>query len=145
MEHVKKMMLIDSHDFRNVKQHHSAIDRDISDVLNRQGLDDVEKLRLYQQTLNKFLISRQNIENELDKPFKVEQTNTPILDRKDVADNVKIVSEVDKELMKQDDLHTLPKTKKVKKTPKKESRHHFTPLSLPRKRRRTQKKNWEFY
>jgi hypothetical protein len=81
----------------------------------------------------------------LDKPLKVEQTSLPFLDRKDVVDNVKIVSEVDKELMKQDDLHTLPKTEKVKKTTKKESRQHFTPLSLPRKRRRTQKKNWEFY
>jgi uncharacterized protein YbcC (UPF0753/DUF2309 family) len=118
-------------------------------VLNRHGLDDAEKLRLYQQTLNKFLISRQNIENELDKPVKVEQTTLPVLDRNEVLDDVKIASEVDKALTaKQENLRKLQsKIKKTKKTPKKEAKSLFASLSdtLSRKRKRTQKKNWDFY
>jgi hypothetical protein len=150
MEHVKKMMLIDSHDFRNAKRHHLAIDQDISDVLNRQGLDDTEKLRLYQQTLNKFLLSRQNIESELDKPVKVEQITASVQDRKEVADdggNVKIARETKETSKKEEGLQKLlPKTKKVKKTPKKDVKSFFASLTdtLPRKRKRTQK-NWEFY
>jgi hypothetical protein len=150
MEHAKKMMLIDSHDFRNAKRHHLAIDQDISDVLNRQGLDDAEKLRLYQQTLNKFLLSRQNIENELNKPIKVEQTTASVLDRKEVTDdgdNVNIAKDTEETSKKEEGSQKLlPKTKKAKKTPKKEAKSFFASLSdtLPRKRKRTQK-TWEFY
>jgi hypothetical protein len=63
MENVKKMMLIDSNfatgDFRNVKRHYSLLDQNISDVLNRQDIDDHGKLILYRNALTKFLINRQ--------------------------------------------------------------------------------------
>ena len=43
----------------------------ISDELNRQDGNDVEKLKLYQHTLNKFLINHQIVENDLSEPIKV--------------------------------------------------------------------------
>jgi hypothetical protein len=86
----------------------------------------------------------------LDKPVKVEQTTLPVLDRNEVLDDVKIAIEVDKaSTAKQENLRQLlqPKIKKTKKTPKKEAKSLFASLSdtLSRKRKRTQKKNWDFY
>ena len=75
MEHAKKMMLIDaSTDLRNVKMHHTALDQSISDVLNRGDVDDYVKIKLYQDALNKFLISRENVEEEFKSPLKVQVT-----------------------------------------------------------------------
>jgi hypothetical protein len=80
MENVKKMMLIDSNfatgDFKNVKRHYSLLDQNISDVLNRQDIDDHGKLILYRNALTKFLINRQTIEKEIEDPLKV-QTASP--------------------------------------------------------------------
>lgn len=76
------MLLVDpnyfSHgnDFRNIKRHHSLLDQSISDVLNREDVNDYDKLKLYQNALGKFLVNRQNVEFELDKPIKV-QTEEP--------------------------------------------------------------------
>jgi len=74
MEHARKMMLVDagSSDLRNMRRHHSELDQDVSGVLNRQDISDDEKLKLYQTTLNKFLISRQTVEKKLTEPVKVE-------------------------------------------------------------------------
>lgn len=73
----KKMFLVDSNyattaDLRNVKKHHSALDRNISEVLERRDLDDEDKLTLYRQALNKYLINRRLVESELEeRPPKV--------------------------------------------------------------------------
>ncbi len=74
MEHAKKLMLVDPADVRNIKRHYSLLDQNISDVLSREDVDDRAKLRLYQSALNKFLINRQSVENELNAPLKVNVT-----------------------------------------------------------------------
>ena len=71
MEHARKMLLVDPGDFRNIRQHHSLLDKSISDVLSRRDVGDEEKLSLYQQALNKFLVNRRVIERELEEPLKV--------------------------------------------------------------------------
>ena len=73
MEHAKKMMLVDTNfDIGNIKRRHTLLDQNISEVLDRQDIDDREKIKLYQQTLNKYLVNRKLIENELNRPLKVE-------------------------------------------------------------------------
>jgi hypothetical protein len=47
------------------------LDQNISDVLNRSDIDDASKLRLYQQALNRFLVNRRVVEDELNKPVQV--------------------------------------------------------------------------
>jgi hypothetical protein len=75
MEHARKMMLVDAtDDLRNVRKHHTALDRNISDVLGRQDLDDYLKVKLYQDALNKFLVSRQTVEDQFQSPLKVQVT-----------------------------------------------------------------------
>ena len=71
MEHARKMLLVDPGDFRNIRQHHSLLDKSISDVLSRRDIGDEEKLSLYQQALNRFLVNRRTIEKELEEPLKV--------------------------------------------------------------------------
>ena len=62
MEHAKKMMLIDANfDLGNIKRRHTLLDQSISKVLYRQDLDDQEKIKLYQQTLKKYLVNRKRI------------------------------------------------------------------------------------
>jgi hypothetical protein len=88
MEHAKKWMLVDpSVDLRNVKRHYGALDQNISNVLNRQDVDDREKLRLYQTALNKFLNNRQSVESELNKPVEVELSKTGV-DQKSIIDQL---------------------------------------------------------
>ena len=68
------MYLVDSNypDLRNVKKHYSDLDKNVSEVLERRDLKDDEKLALYHQALNKFLINRRAVETELeDKPPKI--------------------------------------------------------------------------
>ena len=60
-----------ANDFKNAKRHLSTLDQSISSVLNQQDLPDAEKLRLYQQTLYKYLQNREQVESELDTPVKV--------------------------------------------------------------------------
>ena len=79
MKHVRKMLLVDPVDFRNISQHHSLLDKSISDVLSRRDVDE-EKLSLYQQALNEFLVNRRVIERELEEPLKVTEPEV----RKDV-------------------------------------------------------------
>ena len=79
MEHAKKMTLVDSNfavDPRNIKRHYSSLDQSVVDILNRQDIDDYEKLILYRIALNKFLVNKKNLEADLDEPLKV-QLNTP--------------------------------------------------------------------
>ena len=74
MDRTKKMYLVDSNypDLRNVKKHYSDLDRNVSEVLERRDLKDDEKLTLYHQALNKFLINRRAVETELEeKPPKI--------------------------------------------------------------------------
>ncbi len=73
MEHAKKLMLVDptNLDVRHVKRHYGLLDENISNVLDREDVDDYLKVRLYQNALNKFLANRQVIENDLNKPLKV--------------------------------------------------------------------------
>ena len=74
MERVKKMYLVDSvyPDLRNVKKHYSDLDRNVSEVLERRDIKDDEKLALYHQALNKYLINRRAVETELEeKPPKI--------------------------------------------------------------------------
>ena len=73
MEHAKKLMLVDptNLDVRNVKRHYGLLDQSISDVLNRRDIDERTKLQLYQAAVNKFLLNRQTVENELKEPVKV--------------------------------------------------------------------------
>ena len=67
------MMLVDANfDLGNIKRRHTLLDQSISEVLDRQNLDDREKIKLYQHTLNKYLVNRKLIENELNLPLKVE-------------------------------------------------------------------------
>ena len=68
------MYLVDSNypDLRNVKKHYSDRDKNVSVVLERRDLKDDEKLTLYYQALNKFLINRRAVETELEeKPPEV--------------------------------------------------------------------------
>lgn len=49
----KKMMLIDanfvgSNGLRSTKRHYSALDQNVSDVLERTDISDYDKLKLYQ-------------------------------------------------------------------------------------------------
>ena len=73
MEHAKKLVLVDptNIDVRNVKRHYGILDQSISDVLNRRDIDERTKLQLYQAAVNKFLLNRQTVENELKEPVKV--------------------------------------------------------------------------
>ena len=67
-------MLVDpaNFDVRNVKRHYTLLDQSISDVLDRRDVDARTKLQLYQAAVNKFLLNKQNVENELKGPVKVE-------------------------------------------------------------------------
>ena len=57
---------------RNVKKHYSDLDKNVSEVLERRDLKDDEKLTLYHQALNKFLINKSAVETELEeKPPKI--------------------------------------------------------------------------
>ncbi len=51
MEHAQIMMLVDADADR---KHYTALDRNISDVLNRQDIDDSIKLKLYQMRSTSF-------------------------------------------------------------------------------------------
>ena len=62
------MLLVDPDDFRNIRQHHSLLNKSISDVSTRR---DEKKLSLHQQTLNKLLVNKRVIERELEEPLKV--------------------------------------------------------------------------
>ena len=66
MEHARKLMLVDpaNFDVRNVKRHYTLLDQSISDVLDRRDVDARTKLQLYQAAVNKFLLNKQNVENE---------------------------------------------------------------------------------
>lgn len=97
-EHMKKMMLVDAANFasdlRNVKRHYGVLDQNISDVLNREDIDEREKLKLYQVALSKFLVNRQAVESALGEPVKVEPTKSPLdLDKLGsiIADAIKSV------------------------------------------------------
>jgi hypothetical protein len=91
MQYTKKMMLVDAqnfgNDFRNIKRHLSSLDLGISEILERDDISDRDKLHLYQQSLRKFLLNRQQVENALNTPLNVklddQQTNaivdTPII------------------------------------------------------------------
>lgn len=72
-------MLIDSNfDTRNVKKRYSQLDKSISEVLESdESVDEREKVRRYQQALNRFLLNRETVERELDRPAKVEVTALP--------------------------------------------------------------------
>lgn len=75
----KKMMLIDAanfNDLRSAKRHYSALDQNVSNVLDRQDLNDFDKLKLYQHTLSRFLINKQEVENEVSKPVNVQTTES---------------------------------------------------------------------
>ena len=79
MEHAKRMTLVDSNfavDPRNIKRHYSSLDQSVVDILNREDIDDYEKLILYRIALNKFLVNKKNLEADLYEPLKV-QLNTP--------------------------------------------------------------------
>ena len=79
MKHAKKIALADSNfavDPRNIKRHYSSLDQSVVGILNRQGIDDYEKVILYRIALNKFLINKKNLEADLGEPLKV-QLNTP--------------------------------------------------------------------
>ena len=68
------MYLVDSvyPDLRNVKKHYSDLDKNVSEVLERRDIKDDEKLALYHQALNKYLINRRAVETELEeKPPKI--------------------------------------------------------------------------
>ena len=54
-------------DLRNVKKYYSDLDRNVSEELERRDLKDDEKLTLYRQTLNKFLINTSAVETELEE------------------------------------------------------------------------------
>ena len=74
MERVKTMYVVDSvyPDLRNVKKHYSDLDRNVSEELERRYIKDDEKLTLYHQALNKYLINRRAVEIELEeKPQKI--------------------------------------------------------------------------
>jgi len=90
MEHAKKWLLVDpSLDARHTKRHYSALDQNISDVLNRQDVDDREKLRLYQVALGKFLANRQSVESELNELAKVpEPPKTSEVDQKPILEQL---------------------------------------------------------
>jgi hypothetical protein len=79
MEHARKLMLIDSNfDTRNVKKRYSQLDKSISEVLESdESVDEREKVRRYQQALNRFLLNRESVERELEQPAKVEVTAQP--------------------------------------------------------------------
>lgn len=71
----KKMMLVDANfgtDLRSIKRHYSALDQNVSDVLERSDLGDFDKLKLYQHALSRFLINKQEIEGEASKPVSVQ-------------------------------------------------------------------------
>lgn len=73
----KKMMLVDANfgtDLRSIKRHYSALDQNVSDVLERSDLGDFDKLKLYQHALSRFLINKQEIEGEANKPVSVQTT-----------------------------------------------------------------------
>ena len=72
MEHVK-LVLVDptNIDVRNIKRYYGLLDQSISDVLNRRDIDERTNLQLYQAVVNKFLLNRQTVENELKEPIKV--------------------------------------------------------------------------
>lgn len=77
-------MLIDANfrggsDLRNTKQHYSALDQNVSDVLERADLSDSDKLKLYQHALSRFLIGKQEAEGEANKPVTVQ---TAAVDKK---------------------------------------------------------------
>ena len=79
MEHAKKMTLVDSNfavDPRNIKRHYSSLDQIVVDILNRQDIDDYEKLILYRIALNKFLVNKKNLEADLDEPLKIQLKHT---------------------------------------------------------------------
>jgi hypothetical protein len=71
----KKMMLVDANfgtDLRSINRHYSALDQNITNVLERSDLNDFDKLKLYQHALSRFLISKQEVEGEASKPVSVQ-------------------------------------------------------------------------
>jgi hypothetical protein len=87
MEHARKLKLIDSNfDTRNVKKRYSQLDKSISEVLESdESVDEREKARRYQQALNRFLVNRETVERELERPVEVEVTALPEEEKKRAA------------------------------------------------------------
>ena len=156
MEHAKKMTLVDSNfaiDPRNIKRHYSSLDQSVVDVLNRQDIDDYDKLVLYRIALNKFLVNKRALESDLDEPLKVsidspKKEQEPVLaTNQQVKDEVysststtlPTLSETAKEVVE-----SIPSKKstgnrrKKRKVTVKERTVPSPPLSRKRKRTRTQ-------
>ena len=110
MEHAKKLMLVNpaNFDLRNVKRRYSELDQNISDVLDRQDVDDYDKSKLYQSALSKFLANRQVVENELNEPLKVSVAEPSDVNRKNkyeqfISDLVSRLSSAEKKAYDKDD------------------------------------------
>ena len=74
MEHAKKMFLVDSRfDMRNESNHHSALDKTISSILNAD-LPEREKQLQYNQALQRYRINLTNLESAANEPVKVQTT-----------------------------------------------------------------------
>ena len=84
MEHAKKMFLVDSRfDLRNESNHHSALDRAISLILN-SDLPEKEKQIQYNQALQRYRTNLINLESAVSKPVKVQTTT----EEKNVKDKI---------------------------------------------------------
>ena len=74
MEHAKKKCLVDSRfDLRNKSNHHSALDRASSLILN-SDLPEKEKQIQYNQTLQRYRTNLINLESAASEPVKVQTT-----------------------------------------------------------------------
>ena len=82
MEHVKKLMLVGpvKFDTWRVKRRCGKLDQNISAVLDREVVNDYEKIKLYQTALIKFLVNWQVVENELEEPIKVSVAESKAID-----------------------------------------------------------------
>lgn len=72
-------MLVDSNfmpDTRNVKKRYSELDESISDVLHRDDLNEYDKAVLYRRALSRYLVNKQTLEHEFDRPVKVQTVTT---------------------------------------------------------------------
>ena len=84
MEHAKKMFLVDSRfDLRNESNHHSALDRAISLILN-SDLPEKEKQIQYNQALQRYRTNLINLESATSEPVKVQTTT----EEKNVKDKI---------------------------------------------------------
>ena len=84
MEHPKKMFLVDSRfDLRNESNHHSALDRAISLILN-SDLPEKEKQIQYNQALQRYRTNLINLESATSEPVKVQTTT----EEKNVKDKI---------------------------------------------------------